>query len=57
MMGIDYAMNNQSDNESYLTSQMDSRVGLKKGESFRTTDLDRSNQQLQIAKDKHGLKK
>ena len=43
-MGVEYAMNNQSDHDqSYTTSQMDSRIGLKKGESFRTTDLDKSN--------------
>ena len=51
-------MNNQSEDENNYSSQMDSRMGLNKGESFRTRDFDQSqNSNLQIAKDKQGLKK
>jgi hypothetical protein len=40
MLGNEYAMNNQSEDENNYSSQMDSRMGLNKGESFRTRDFD-----------------
>jgi hypothetical protein len=42
MLGNEYAMNNQSEDENNYSSQMDSRMGLNKGESFRTRDFDQS---------------
>lgn len=50
-------MNNQSDNEEMYSSQVDSRIALNKGESFRTNDLGKSDRNLQIAQDKIGLKR
>ena len=58
MLGNEYAMNNQSEDDNNYSSQVDSRMGLNKGESFRTNDFDKSqNSNLQIARDKQGLKR
>lgn len=40
MLGVNYAMNNQSEDENNYSSQMDSRMGLAKADSFRTRDFD-----------------
>jgi hypothetical protein len=56
----EYAMNNQSDHDdNYSSHNLDSHHGLNKGESFRTQDFANlsHNSQLNIAKDKQGLKK